>query len=239
MGQDIYDPEFVADLFDRCSAPYRRWSAVASFGMIAWWRRACVRALPAETDPEGVFVDLMAGTGEVWPHLLRRYPKAGRIQALDISGEMHRQAVERLHGARADRISHIQADALTEDLPNGAADCVISTFGLKTLNADQQRQLARQVATLLKPGGTFSLIEASDPVDWWLRPLYRVYMDRCLPLIERLFLNGAQDFAMIGTYTKNFGNCTGFAVALRAEGLEVRQARYFFGCATGVSGRKP
>ena len=30
-----------------------------------------------------------------------------------------------------------------------------------------------------------------------------------------------------------------FADMLRAEGLEVEFRRYFFGCATGVSGRKP
>lgn len=60
-----------------------------------------------------------------------------------------------------------------------------------------------------------------------------------LPLIERVFLRGAQDFAMIGTYSTNFGNAQQFARMLRNEGLEVRYSRYFFGCATGVSGIKP
>jgi demethylmenaquinone methyltransferase/2-methoxy-6-polyprenyl-1,4-benzoquinol methylase len=60
-----------------------------------------------------------------------------------------------------------------------------------------------------------------------------------LPLIERLLLRGAQDFAMIGTYTANFSDASGLAAMLRAQGLEVRFIRYFFGCATGVAGRKP
>ena len=57
-------------------------------------------------------------------------------------------------------------------------------------------------------------------------------------MIERLFLRGAQDFAMIGTYSHNFGNAAAFADMLRAQGLQVEFHRYFFGCAIGVSGRK-
>ncbi|WP_247744173.1 hypothetical protein [Ruegeria sp. R14_0] len=44
-NEDIYDPAFVADLFDRCSANYRRWSAVSSFGFTSIWRRQCVARL--------------------------------------------------------------------------------------------------------------------------------------------------------------------------------------------------
>jgi ubiquinone/menaquinone biosynthesis C-methylase UbiE len=91
---------------------------------------------------------------------------------------------------------------------------------------------------VLKPGGVFAMIEASDPKGWLLRPLYRLHLKVVLPLIERLFLRGAQDFAMIGTYTQNFGSSAAFAGMLRAQGLQVEFHRYFFGCATGVSGRK-
>jgi demethylmenaquinone methyltransferase/2-methoxy-6-polyprenyl-1,4-benzoquinol methylase len=92
---------------------------------------------------------------------------------------------------------------------------------------------------MLKPGGTFSLIEASDPKEWWLRPLYRFHFRVVLPLVERLFLRGAKDFAMIGTYSMNFGDASGLADMLRRQGLEVEYRKYFFGCATGVSGWKP
>jgi len=44
---------------------------------------------------------------------------------------------------------------------------------------------------------------------------------------------------MIGTYTKNFGDCRHMAVALRAAGLNVTYRRHFFGCATSVAGTKP
>ena len=43
---------------------------------------------------------------------------------------------------------------------------------------------------------------------------------------------------MIGTYSTNFGNAAEVAAMLRGHGLEVKYSKYFFGCATGVAGRK-
>ncbi len=239
QNPDIYDPEFVADLFDRCSSSYRRWSSVSSFGFIALWRYQCVARLVLPANPNPVIVDLMAGTGEVWPYLLRRFPKLDTVSALDISHRMHLEAVDRLHGEYADRITHIEADALQTDLPTSYADLLVSTFGLKTFDRGQQAELAKQISRILKPGGSFALIEASDPKGWALRPLYRFYLDKLLPTVERYFLRGANDFSMIGTYTRNFGDCSEMAKALKAAGLEVTLKKHFFGCATSVAGTKP
>ena len=235
---DIHDPAFVAGVFDRCAGNYRWWAAVTSFGFVNRWRRQCISYLPKPVD-RPVAVDLMAGTGEIWPLFLARFPKATKIIAIDISHQMHVHAIDSLHQSRADRIEHIEADALSSVLPEGIADCVISSFGLKTLSHTQQARLSEELVRLLKPGGTFSLVEASDPKRWILRPLFRFYMDRVIPLIERFAMRGAQDFSMIGIYTKTFVDCSYFAQCLRNQGLQVTEHRFFFGTATGVTGRKP
>ncbi len=239
MTQDIYDPAFVADVFDRCSSNYRNWSGIASFGMVRRWRRQCVSALDLPRDSTASGVDLMAGTGEVWPHLLARFPQLSQITAIDISLGMHREAVTRLHSDRAERITHLCANMLETDLPDGSADFAVSTFGLKTFNATQHRVFANQLARILKPGAPFSLIEAADPKAWAWRPAYRLHLDHVLPLIERLFLRSAQDFAMIGAYTKNFGRGDSVTDALREAGLHVSATALIGGCAILYSGRKP
>jgi demethylmenaquinone methyltransferase/2-methoxy-6-polyprenyl-1,4-benzoquinol methylase len=236
---DIYDVQFVKGVFDRCSDKYITFSLLCSLGFTERWRRQCVASMPPLTGPGARGYDLMAGTGEAWPHLLRRFDDIASITAVDISSGMHRRALERLHAHRAHRIDFIEDDVLASELAPASADFVISTFGLKTFNGQQHERLAALVAHVLKPGGVFAMIEASDPKGWWLRPLYLFHLKVVLPLIERLFLRGAQDFSMIGSYSTNFGNAAGFAERLRAEGLEVEFHRYFFGCATGVSGRKP
>jgi demethylmenaquinone methyltransferase/2-methoxy-6-polyprenyl-1,4-benzoquinol methylase len=235
---DIYDPAFVKAVFDRCSRRYILFSTLCSFGFTEIWRRQCVAALPAESDPTCCY-DLMAGTGEAWPHLLKRFPRTGKIVAVDISSGMHERAIERLHKHRAHRIQFMENDVLGGLIPPAAADAIVSTFGLKTFNRVQQERFAEMMARILKPGGSFSLIEASDPKGWWLRPLYLFHLRVVLPMIERLFLRGARDFAMIGAYSMNFGDAAFFADMLRHHGLEVEYRQYFFGCATGVVGRKP
>lgn len=183
--------------------------------------------------------DLIAGTGEVWPNLLKRFTDIGAITAVDISSGMHRHAMVRLHAHRAHRIAFIEDDVLASELAPESADFVISTFGLKTFNPVQHARLATLIARVLKPGGGFSMIEASDPKGRWLRPLYMFHLKVILPLVERTLLRGAQDFSMIGTYSTNFGNAAELAAMLRGQGLEVSFSKYFFGCATGVAGRKP
>lgn len=237
--QDIYDPAFVKAVFDRCSGKYIAFSWACSFGFTERWRRQCVAAMPAPPADAPVGYDLMAGTGEVWPHLLRRFPHLGAITAVDISEGMHQRAMVRLHAHRSHRIAFLRDDVLESRLSPESADFIISTFGLKTFQPSQHERLAALVAQALRPGGVFSLIEASDPKGWWLRPLYRFHLDVVLPLVERLLLRGARDFSMIGTYTSDFGDAAAFAEMLRGHGLEVELRRYVFGCATGVSGRKP
>ncbi len=236
---DIYDPEYVKNVFDRCSARYITYSNIFSFGFIERWRRQCIESMPAPETPAPFGYDLMAGTGEIWPHVLKRFPDTNAITAIDISPGMHRHAVDRLHLHRAHKIEFIEDDVFASNLPSESADFVVSTFGLKTFRLEQHAQLAQLVGRVLKPGGVFSLIEASDPKGWLFRPLYLLHLKFVLPLIERTLLRGAQDFAMIGTYTSNFGDASRMTEMLRSEGLEVEYRRYFFGCATGVTGRKP
>lgn len=235
---DIYDPTFVKEIFDRCSDKYIAFSYICSIGFTERWRKQCVAALRLPASAR-VGYDLMAGTGEVWPHLLGTHPQVERIVAVDISSGMHLRALERLHAMRAHRIEFIEDDVLQSDLPSESADFVVSTFGLKTFNPDQHLRLAELTARVLKPGGRFAFIEASDPKGWIFRWLYLFHLKVVLPTIERLLLRGAQDFAMIGRYSTEFGSAEKFAELLRAQGLSANFAKAFFGCATIASGSKP
>lgn len=235
---DIYDPAYVRDVFDKCSDTYIAFSTICSLGFTEIWRRQCV-AILGDLSPGARGYDLMAGTGEVWPHLLKRYPDIGTIVAVDISSGMHKRAMERVDGLRGHTIDFIKDNVLESNLAPASADFVISTFGLKTFNPAQHRKLAELTQRVLKPGGRFAFIEASDPKGWPLRPLYLFHLKSVLPMIERTLLKGAQDFSMIGTYSTNFGNAREFAGMLGELGLESHYRRFFFGCASGVCGSKP
>ena len=80
---DIYDPAFVKQVFDRCSGKYIAFSYICSMGFTERWRKQCVAALQLGPEARNGY-DLMAGTGEVWPHLFAAAPQIENIVAVDI-----------------------------------------------------------------------------------------------------------------------------------------------------------
>ena len=252
MPDDIYNPAFVAALFDRCAVHYHRWTDVYSFGLTWLLRRQCVDRLSGQSQIARIrnnqisnhttkcpqIFDIMSGTGEVWPHIYNAFPCA-RITAIDISTTMHNMALTHLNQTQSQKISCINANFLENEQLNQSADMIVATFGLKTFSLSQQTELAAQIARTLRDGGCFSLIEISTPKGWLLGSLTNTYLMRVLPMLENVFSHGSRDFSMIGQYTLNFIDCSHMATALRAEGLNVTFKRHFFGCATSVAGTKP
>lgn len=137
---DIYAPSFVKGVFDRCSDKYIWFSYLCSFGFTERWRRQCVALLDMNVSKPVIGYDLMAGTGEAWPHLLKRYPNISEITAVDISSGMHERALKQLHQSRENKISFIEDDVFNSEFPTERADFVVSTFGLKTFNVEQHKK---------------------------------------------------------------------------------------------------
>jgi demethylmenaquinone methyltransferase/2-methoxy-6-polyprenyl-1,4-benzoquinol methylase len=234
---DIYSPAYVKDLFDRVSNTYGYTNYIASFGFTERWRKQCVEKL-GQLPKDAVGFDLMCGRGETWRQLFRKHPSIARLTALDISPEMIRGAQDHAQKLNTTNVEFLQVDVFENDIPSASADFILSTFGVKTFNASQLEHLSREISRVLKVGGVFSLIEVSEPRGWWLRPLYMFYLLRVMPIIEKLFLGYSYGFSMIGVYVTRFGDSTQLKRHLEQQGLEVEFKRYFFGCATGVSGIK-
>jgi demethylmenaquinone methyltransferase/2-methoxy-6-polyprenyl-1,4-benzoquinol methylase len=227
-----YDSESVRALFDEMAATYGPVNVISSFGFAVRWRHQAVAGMNLHSA-ESV-VDLMSGMGELWRSLARILPGSARVLAIDISPGMAGRAKRRQPFVLDVKI----ADALREELPAQFADAVVSSFGLKTFDAEQQRRLAFKVAQILKPGGEYSFIEISVPPSPPLRVLYMFYLKRVIPFIGRLMLGNPDNYRMLGIYTEAFGDAAHFRACLADAGLEAAQVSYFFGCASGVRGRK-
>ena len=139
---------------------------------------------------------------------------------------------------RARRQQAATEDVLTNTIADAEADCVISTFGLKTFSPQQLEIVALELARILKPGGSFALLEISSPPSPLLRPLFMAYIQLVVPLIGMLFLGNPSCYRYLARYTKAFGSCRPMVELLREAGLEAEFGSHFFGCATSVSGRR-
>lgn len=232
MTQARYDPESVRTLFDDMASTYGHVNLVSSFGFTARWRRQTVAGLPFTSA--GCVVDLMSGMGELWRSLAAAQPAPACVVGIDISHEMARRAPRNWHFP----VEVCVEDVLAWDPGPAFADIVVSSFGLKTFDREQQRRLAQVVAQVLRPGGSYSFVEISVPPFPPLRAVYMFYLKWLIPLIGRALLGNPDCYRMLGAYTRAFGNVTPFAGFLKEAGLEAVSVSYFFGCATGVRGTK-
>lgn len=232
---NIYGHTFVSSLFDRMSKTYGVVNYIASLGFAERWRKTCVCEIDWAQMPTAGY-DLMSGMGECWPLIMAR--TQSQLIAVDISAQMNTRAVAHLAAHPEWDIEQRKENILDNDLSSGTADFVLSVFGLKTFSKPQQQQLAKEVARLLKPGGQFAFLEISVPPAALLRIPYLFYLKHCVPLIGKLFMGNSADYRMLGVYTEHFNDCHHFASSLRALGLQVTEKQYFWGCATGVVGKK-
>lgn len=237
-SRELYDPRFVAELFDGMSKTYGVVNLISSFGFAWRWRHQCTRLLT--TPRGGKVVDLMSGMGELWPDLADMVGADGSVTGIDISQAMCVASTPQRRRLASNRhVVMTQANALACPLADESVDGVISTFGLKTFNADQLDTLAREVARILKPGGRIAVLEISVPALAALRWPYMFYLEAVVPMIGWLLLGNPDHYRLLGVYTRAFGDCRDAAARFRQAGLEIDDRSFFFGCATGFVGRKP
>lgn len=216
------------------SGTYERMNTITSFGFSVRWRRQCAEALQLRAGM--TVVDLMTGMGEVWPFVLPEIGPKGTLIALDFCPEMIRFAEKRRSRYMDWSIKLLQEDALSSSIPNQCADAVISTFGLKTFNAEQLGKLAAELKRMLKPGGQFALVEVSKPQHFLLRSLYLFYLKNIIPRLGKICLGNPENYRMLGVYTDRFENCQNAKTIFEQAGLKIRYQSYFGGCASGVLG---
>ncbi|GAA4385517.1 class I SAM-dependent methyltransferase [Hymenobacter koreensis] len=232
---DFYQPRFVRALFDQLAGSYR-WQQLISLGLTQVWRRQAVALLPG--GPLGSIVDLMTGTGEMWTALRPRIGAGTQVHAVDFSGPMLGHAARRRNtDGYSDRVMLYPADATACPLPAAMADAVVCGFGLKTLAAAEYEALAREVQRLLRPGGSFVLVELTLPRQGCLRWAFGRYIGAVLPLAVWLSRGRAAMHRYLPYYAQQFSNLDAVEGAFHVAGLEnVRQVPLLLGCATALVG---
>jgi ubiquinone/menaquinone biosynthesis C-methylase UbiE len=110
-----------------------------------------------ETTPAR-FLDVGAGTGALVLAAAARWPEAGMV-GLDGSAGMLSVARRRVAEAwpeHPDRFEWLVADASTMPLVDGSIDVATAAFVLELV--DDRRALLREIARVLRPGGTLGLV---------------------------------------------------------------------------------
>ena len=142
------------------------------------WRRAAVARLGWEARPDGVYLDLCAGTLDLAAALTRARGFRGRVLGADFVVPMLARGK-----AKAARAVPVAADALALPFPDASFDGAVVGFGMRNL-ADLDAGI-REAARVLKPGARFVVLEFAMPRFAPLRVAYLFYFHRLLPAIGR------------------------------------------------------
>jgi demethylmenaquinone methyltransferase/2-methoxy-6-polyprenyl-1,4-benzoquinol methylase len=186
------DPDSVRAMFGRIARRYDLANHLLSGGADFLWRRRAAKIVSG-WQPRDV-LDLATGSGDLALAIQGRSPEA-RIVAADFSPEM-------LEVARRKGVANtVVADALQLPFESGSFDVVTVAFGLRNM-ADWDRALS-EMARVLRAGGHLLVLDFSIPTGA-LRPAYRFYLHRCLPLFASIVTGQKAAYDYLGGSIEKF-----------------------------------
>ena len=163
------------DLFAPLGPTYDRYARLLSFGQDPRWRTFLVSRVPADAAR---VLDVATGTAAVAIGLARAVP--GRtVLGVDQSPEMLAAGRERV--ARAGLGERIELrEGRAESLPFEDASFDALTFTYLLRYVDDPAATMRELARVVRPGGTVAMLEFAVPLGVW-RPLWELYVGVGLP----------------------------------------------------------
>jgi demethylmenaquinone methyltransferase/2-methoxy-6-polyprenyl-1,4-benzoquinol methylase len=166
-------------LFAPLGPTYDRYAAFLSFGQDARWRRFLVSRV--DVGQHDTVLDVATGTGAVARELLAQ--KACAVVGVDQSPEMLAEARRRLPAG----VRLVEADAESLPVPDAAFDALTFTYLLRYVS-DPAATL-RELARVVRPGGTIAGLEFGVPRGIW-RPPWEFYVRVGLRLAGRAIGRG-------------------------------------------------
>jgi demethylmenaquinone methyltransferase / 2-methoxy-6-polyprenyl-1,4-benzoquinol methylase len=199
------------------------------------WRRELVRGIGLPLRP--MILDLAAGTLDVSLEILRQQPDS-QVVAADFSLAMLLKGKEKLKASRtAGKILPVAADAY--DLPFGEAQCDAITIAFGIRNLPDRGAALKEMHRVLKPGGIVAILEFIPPESGWLQNFYKIYLNRLLPLVGRLFSKHTFAYSYLAESINTFPTAEAFGRQMQAAGFgEVRKRLLTFGVAYLFYGEK-
>ncbi len=176
--------EHARELFAPLGPTYDRVGALLSFGQDPRWRRFLVSQV--EAGPGDTILDVATGTAAVALELVRQ--KGCSVVGVDQSAEMLEAGRRRVALAAATRQVRL-VEGSAEELPfeDGQFDGLTFTYLLRYV--DDPAATLRELARVVRPGGTVAMLEFGLPRGVW-RPLWELYVRVGLPLAGRALSPG-------------------------------------------------
>jgi demethylmenaquinone methyltransferase/2-methoxy-6-polyprenyl-1,4-benzoquinol methylase len=218
---------YVREMFTAVAPTYDRVNRIISLRLDLRWRRYAVRRLGWERAPEGIYLDLCAGTLDFGATLARQHGFRGRIVGADFV-----QRMLRLGRGKSPRLSPVNADALSLPFPECTFDGAMVGWGVRNL-VDLDAGLI-EVARVLKPGARLVILEMTLPPNPRLRRAYQLYFRRVLPWIGRRISKHTTAYTWLPESTQAFPTPKELARRMEQQGFTDVRYELFLGGVTAL-----
>ena len=217
-------------LFAPLGPSYDRYSALLSFGQDPRWRRFLVSRL--DVSAQDRVLDVATGTGLVARELVRRFGCS--VVGVDQSPEMLEVAAERTRGLPIRLV-----EGRAEELPFADGEFAALTFTYLLRYVADPQATVRELARVVRPGGTIAMLEFGLPRGAW-RPLWELWVRIGLPVAGRLISPGWRDVGgFLGPSIRDFWQKHDPVDLFGAAGIgDVRAKRLSVGGGVVVWGRR-
>ena len=169
-------------MFDTISGDYDGLNRVISFGIDIKWRKNVVQIVK-NSNPETI-LDVATGTGDLAINLAET--NATKIVGFDISkGMLDIGKIKVKKKALDSKIDMVLGDSEKMPFEDNSFDAITVAFGVR--NFESLENGLKEIYRVLKPNGTFVILETSMPDKTPYKQGYNFYTKNILPLIGKLF----------------------------------------------------
>ena len=205
---NLAEPERVRNMFGAIAPKYDLANHLLSCGIDFYWRKRAANIV--RNWGARKILDLATGTGDLALALEKNVPGA-QVTATDVLPEMIELA--RSKGVRNAQV----ADAMNLPFSEKTFDCLTIAFGLR--NLPDWSGGVREMSRVLSNGGHVLILEFSLPTAPLLRPAYRFYLHRCLPIIGALVTGHRGAYDYLGDSIEEFPNGQDMLTMLETNGF--------------------
>ncbi len=226
--------EQVTTMFDNISKEYDGLNRVISFGIDISWRKK-VTEIVSRNNPKQI-LDIATGTGDL--ALMMSQVNPDKIIGLDISAGMLGVGKQKVAKANlSDKIEMIVGDSENMPFHDDTFDAITVSFGVRNFaNLDKGLKEVRRV---LKPNGTFVILETSNPTKFPFKQGYKFYTSFILPIIGKIFSRDKMAYSYLCESANSFPFGKAFDNILQKNGfINTEYKPVTFGVATIYSAIK-
>jgi demethylmenaquinone methyltransferase/2-methoxy-6-polyprenyl-1,4-benzoquinol methylase len=208
-------------MFDAVPDRYDLLNRLLTLRLDERWRRRAARWRLKGT-PSRV-LDLCCSTGDLALQIARLSDGAVEIVGLDFSEAM--LDVARKKAAQSDleqTVRFVEGDAAAMEFPDGHFDSVGIAFAFRNLtwrNPLREQALA-EVRRVLRPGGTFVIVETSQPANGVLRSVFHAYLNAVAAPVGGWISGHKEAYRYLAESASNFFNAREVCSLLESGGFE-------------------